>query len=249
MTNEQFSQGLKKNIDRVREYELGMDGTGGKCDCIGLIIGAIRLAGGEWKGTHGSNYAARNEMVFLRPIESASELEVNDIVYKALKPGEEDYALPSRYKNHPDQNDYYHVGVVTKVNPLQITHCTGVAGGIKRDTALGKWSYVGRLNLTNDEIENHDDQIKYTVTGGRLKVRNGPSEKNTVIGYLENGETVYGTEYNAEWIYIPAERGYSMAKFLQKEAADGVSEVTLTLPRPVAEALQNALNKALKGGG
>ena len=28
MTNEQFSQGLKKNIDRVREYELGMDGAG-----------------------------------------------------------------------------------------------------------------------------------------------------------------------------------------------------------------------------
>ena len=60
MTNEQFLEGIQKNIARVREYKLGMDGSGGQCDCIGLIIGAVRLMGGEWKGTHGSNYAARN---------------------------------------------------------------------------------------------------------------------------------------------------------------------------------------------
>lgn len=43
-------------------YQLGHDGSDGKCDCIGYIIGAIRRSGGSWKGTHGSNYSARNEM-------------------------------------------------------------------------------------------------------------------------------------------------------------------------------------------
>ena len=246
MTKQQFMDGLKKNIDRIREYQLGMDGTGGKCDCIGLIIGAIRLAGGKWTGTHGSNYAARNEMVFLRPIESADELEVNDIVYKALKPGDEDYALPSKYKGHPDQKDYYHVGVVTKVNPLQITHCTGVAGGIKRDTTLGKWGYVGRLNLTNDQIENGNDQIEYIVTGGRLKVRNSASTKANVVDYLEEGTLVKGTPYDNDWVQVPG--GYSMAAFLKNITAEGVEDITLTIPLSAAKALLTALKRALEGG-
>lgn len=246
MEQEQFMDGLKKNIDRVREYALGMDGTGGKCDCIGLIIGAIRLAGGKWTGTHGSNYAARNEMVFLRPIESAAELEINDIVYKALKPGEEDYALPAKYKGHPDQNDYYHVGVVTKVNPLQITHCTGIAGGIKRDTTLGKWSYVGRLNLTNDQIENADDQIEYMVTGGRLKVRNAPSTKANVVGYLENGTIVRGAPYDKEWVKV--QNGFCVAEYLKNTTVEGVEDITLTIPLSAAKALLTALKQALEGG-
>ncbi|MBQ4639347.1 MAG: SH3 domain-containing protein [Clostridia bacterium] len=212
MTNEQFAKGLKENIDRVREYQLGMDGTGGKCDCIGLIIGAIRLAGGKWTGTHGSNYAARNEMLNFQPIPSASALRLNDLVFKHRQPGAEDYALPSSYKGHPDQNDYYHVGVVTSVTPLVITHCTGVAGGIKKDTALGKWSHFGTWKGIENEV---CDTRPYTVTGGRLKVRSAPGEKTTVIGYLENGETVQGAVHNADWVYVPEKRGYCMAKYLQ----------------------------------
>ncbi|MBQ9632239.1 MAG: hypothetical protein IJV04_04895, partial [Lachnospiraceae bacterium] len=43
-------------------YQLGHSGDDNQCDCIGLIIGAIRRAGGQWRGIHGSNYAARNEL-------------------------------------------------------------------------------------------------------------------------------------------------------------------------------------------
>ena len=46
-------------------YRLGGDGSDGTCDCIGLVIGAIRQAGGAWMGTHGSNYAARYEICLL----------------------------------------------------------------------------------------------------------------------------------------------------------------------------------------
>lgn len=50
---------------------------------------------------------------------------MGEIVYKARKPGDSSYNLPDRYKaNGGDLLDYYHVGVVTKVRPLEITHCS-----------------------------------------------------------------------------------------------------------------------------
>lgn len=213
MTNEQFSQGLKKNIDRVREYELGMDGTGGKCDCIGLIIGAIRLAGGKWTGTHGSNYAARNAMQGFGKITSPSQLRVNDIVFKHRAPGEENYALPASYKGHADPNDYYHVGVVTGIAPLVITHCTGVSGGIKKDTSLGKWSHTGTYKGLDDAVYETES---YFVTGGKLKVRTGPGEKYPVTDHLANGAQVSGTKEENGWVFLPEKRGYCMARYLQK---------------------------------
>ena len=59
---------LSSFLEKIREiasenpkYRSGGSGKDGTCDCIGLIIGAIRRAGGSWPGTHGSNYAARYE--------------------------------------------------------------------------------------------------------------------------------------------------------------------------------------------
>lgn len=154
-----FMEGIDENVARVREYVNGGDGTGGECDCIGLIIGAIRLKGGSWTGTHGSNYAARYEMNSFSEIPSVDSLRYGDIVYKHYKPSDSGYALPSRYDDHEDQNDYYHVGVVTSVDPLEITHCTTVSGGIKRDSSLGAWSHFGRLS----KIEYGADETEHSA--------------------------------------------------------------------------------------
>lgn len=51
-----FLSCVRENAARVREYESGGDGSNGKCDCIGLIIGALALAGFRWPGIHGSNW-------------------------------------------------------------------------------------------------------------------------------------------------------------------------------------------------
>lgn len=53
------------------DYRSGGSGTDGTCDCIGLIIGAVRRAGGGWNGIHGSNYAARKQMTDFAEIKSA----------------------------------------------------------------------------------------------------------------------------------------------------------------------------------
>ena len=103
---------LKNFLARVHEiasmdivYQEGKDGSNGACDCIGLIIGAIRRAGGSWTGIHGSNYAARYEMRELLPVMDAGELCLGDVVYKARTPGQAGYDLPERYKNDPDNRD------------------------------------------------------------------------------------------------------------------------------------------------
>ena len=219
MTNEQFMEGIQRNVDRVHEYKLGMDGRGGQCDCIGLIIGAIRLMGGEWKGTHGSNYAARNEMRNFGEIITPAMLSVGDIVFKAKMPGQSGWALPEKYDTHPDHRDYYHVGVVTSVKPLEITHCTSVSGGIKTDTSLGQWQYVGQLKIVTEGDEVVEEH-KYRVIGGTLKMRTGPGTNYKVIANVPDGGIVTGMEIsgNAEWISCRYGHnvGYCMARYLER---------------------------------
>lgn len=159
-------------------YKLGGDGSGGECDCIGLIIGAIRRSGGSWEGIHGSNYAARNEMAYLLPVTDADDLNVGEVVYKASMPGQTNYALPSRYAKDPDQRDYYHVGVVRSVSPLRIVHCTS-PGGITTDTRLGKWTHRGWLSkISREEDAPMQTVIMATVvadSGSTVKMRATPS--------------------------------------------------------------------------
>lgn len=141
-------------------YRQPGDGSDGTCDCIGLIIGALRRMGLKWTGIHGSNYAARYQTIDLKYIERVSELELGDwvfkacdqkgIVKKACNAGtkKHSWALPDRYLAkgsyyNGDLLDYYHVGVVTKTSPLNITHMTSPR--MKVDTDLsGGWNYHGK---------------------------------------------------------------------------------------------------------
>ena len=139
-------------------YHKTGDGSKGLCDCIGLIIGAIRRMGLKWTGIHGSNYAARKAMVGLLQITSLDQLRPGHVVYKAYSPGEAGYNLPSRYKKggayyNGDLKDYYHVGVVTGVNPLVITHMTSPTVKtltVKSMSGLGRWGYFGQIKPVYD---------------------------------------------------------------------------------------------------
>ena len=129
-------------------YKLGGFGLNGICDCIGLIKGALIRGGAGWGKTHGSNYALRYEMRRTFVIKKAADLYPGLAVYKYHNLGDAGYNLPASYANHPDKRDYYHVGVVLSVSPLQIAHCTSWSGGsgIKIDTKLGNWKIAGELS-------------------------------------------------------------------------------------------------------
>ena len=209
------------------DYRIGGSGTDGTCDCIGLIIGAVRRAGGGWNGIHGSNYAARKQMTDFGEIKAA-DLFVGEVIYKARKPGDSSYSLPDRYKVGDDLLDYYHVDVVTKVHPLEITHCSTTVNGnsIHRDATLGKWRYGGRLKGIDygttqeetdmSEVKMQETRNKATVTGGRLSLRQAPSKTADRLAWIPNGTRLDVTGQGDGWCAVTYDTipGYVMERYL-----------------------------------
>ncbi len=262
ITRERFLEKVEEIAQSNPSYKEGRDGSDGACDCIGLIIGAIRRAGGSWTGIHGSNYSARYEMRELLPVMDAGELNPGDAVYKAKMPGEAGYALPERYKNDPDQRDYYHVGVVTAVEPLEITHCTGP--GIVRDTKLGRWTYRGRLEKVDYDGTEVVETMVQTATvvadsGDDVKMRSTPSQTDGLYWKVPVGDKVQVAYVEGEWAKVrhQGRTGYMMVEYLEMDAqeppASGSSSGStggelITVQRAALKAVYDALGSILQGG-
>lgn len=224
MTTNDFLTAIRKNAARVTGYRLGRDGSDGWCDCIGLLIGALRLAGVKYTHTHGSNYFARNQTKGLKQVSKAKDLDFGDVIYKAHLPGESGYdadTIRRSYAGSSDQRDYYHVGVVMSVSPLQIWHCS--TGGMHYDTKMGRWGYAGKIAY----ISNAADLIKEAgVTGravvdvpnnGTVNVRAKPN--GDIQDKLREGTSVYITEDDGTWSKVEyTQIGYIMSKYLREES-------------------------------
>lgn len=216
MNIQEFIGWVEQNASRVHEYKSGGDGTGGKCDCIGLVIGALRLSGMKWPWTHGSNYAARYRT---RNLAADRPLNAGDLVYKARAPGEAKYNLPKTYMNGPDRNDYYHVGVVTSTNPLRIMHCTSVKGGMKVDTTRGTWKYSGQMNLLDAEEEKKVSTLQAIVhaeNGKPVKLRAKADQNCNLYTEVKVGTAVEVIGASGEWVHVRygGREGYMMEKYL-----------------------------------
>ncbi len=254
---DKFLQGVRENAHRITGYQLGHDGSDGTSDCIGLIVGALRLEGEKWPGIHGSNWAARNALNE-RFIVSADRIFPGEIVFKAYEPWEEKYALPDRYKDSGDALDYYHVGVVTGVDPLEITHCTGVRGGVRRDGQIGRWRYGGKLKYVDyasparrsaaenggegpserkeETVEKNCEAAVYARNGKPVNMRKGPDLYSAVIARVEVREHVKVLEESGAWAKVAygGKTGYMMKDFLltepeETDAPEG--EDVLSVPR------------------
>lgn len=226
-----FVESVEEIAGEHPRYRLGGYGRDGTCDCIGLTIGAIRRAGGQWPGTHGSNYAARNEIDNLRNI-TVADMVVGMQVLKARPPGAAGYSLPSKYTSSGDRLDYYHAGVVTSVNPLIITHSTGTgtSNSIVRDSKQGKWLYGGMLKrvdyLTQEPAtENKTQDVTCTATvstgnGLPLKLRAQPTKSCRLYWRIPDGATVVvierdtGSDGWAKCSYN-GKTGYCLDQFLK----------------------------------
>ena len=263
ISTDAFLAAVQDNAARVQAYEHGHDGSDGLCDCVGLIIGALRLAGIKYSGTHGSNYFARYCTHGLQRIRSVNQLTPGALIYKALEPGQDKYALPARYSKSPDQRDYYHIGVVASVHPLLILHCS--SGGMHQDTKLGKWSYAGWCVYVSGSMPGGSDgeEVKpmvATVTaqsGSTVKMRDKPRTDCAVYVDVPIGAqvSILG-DAGSGWKHIEyrGRTGYMMSGYLtdqSTDAAGGVQDpgqaqgnVTITLPLEVARQLLDALKFA-----
>ena len=255
-----------ENADQIAEekpsYKLGHDGSDGKCDCVGYIIGSIRRSGGTWNGVHGSNYSSRNEMEYLESIVKTSDLKTGEVVYKVAEPGESNYNLPSRYEDHVDQKDYYHIGIVRSVDPLRIVHCTGP--GIVTDTKLGKWNYHGWLKKVAKEGEIQMPEQSVATKKAVVVAENG---NNVNLRKTPNGKLVERIPVGAAVVVNNEENGWSnisygnvsgwmMSSFLHVEGENSPSgtnessgeKVNIALPRELAEQLRDALASVIGWG-
>ena len=215
MTYQEKVQKFLAMVDVIKRlnpaYKQPGDGSDGTCDCIGLIIGALKRMGISWKGIHGSNYAARYQTDGLAYIERESQLQLGDAVYKAAQPdGKVKKACNSGYKTHKydlksrykkggqyytpnDQLDYYHVGVVTQVNPLRITHMTTPT--VKVDKNLdGGWNYCGKVKPLVNASKNASStgEKPAVIVPTTTPV---PSEGSKAIVVADNGLPVKMREY------------------------------------------------------
>lgn len=262
ITRERFLEKVEEIAQSNPSYKEGRDGSDGTCDCIGLIIGAIRRAGGSWTGIHGSNYSARYEMRELLPVMYAGELNLGEVVYKARMPGQTGYDLPERYGADPDNRDYYHIGVVTAVEPLEITHCTGP--GIVRDTKLGKWTYRGRLKKVDyDGTEGMETMVQTATvvadSGDDVKMRSTPSQTDGLYWKVPVGDKVQVAYVEGEWAKVrhQGRTGYMMVEYLKMDAQEPTasgssSESTggelIIVQRAALQAVYDALGSILQGG-
>lgn len=233
-------------------YHLGDDGSNGQCDCVGLVIGAIRRNGIKYTEIHGSNWFARHHTKGLMRVTAAEDLSPGDLVYKAKPPGVSGYDLPSRYAKDPEKYDYYHIGVVTSVDPLAITHCTSSssANGIVEDQKLGNWTHKGQLDLITyaEEDTPVTTTAKVTAANGKpVNMRKKPSTTSNLVDRVDVGKTVKVISSNDAWSQIEYNglRGYMMTKFLEMEQQSeptGIEQRIAELTKAVADLQRRVSN-------
>ena len=242
VTIEQFLKKVAVIKATNPKYRQPGDGSDGTCDCIGLVIGALRRCGLKWTGIHGTNWTARKEAINFRHVTDESQLELGDVVLKGYAPGASGYNLPGRYKKggqyyNGDLTDYYHAGVVTSVNPLNITH---MSSKMTVDKKLGEWNDALRMRPlvnagayaasptpapapepapTPAPTPASGKQARVTAPSGRyVKMRQQPSQKCGLYDEIPVGAIVTIEQPGEIWAkisYGKRKNWYMMAKFLE----------------------------------
>lgn len=203
-----------KYINQIYEeqpiYKRGHDGSDGYCDCIGMIKGAIRRGGETPTGLKGTNYAARYTIKDFREITSVSQLRVGDVVLKYRNPGSKYYDLPDEYKEggcnyNGDLRDYSHIGTVTHINPLEITHMTDPTA--KKDDKIGNWKCVGTLPQVSGESPIPPIPVTLTATvyaakGSTVNLRQKPSTSSKLVERVPIGSVVEIRDKEPDWCQV-----------------------------------------------
>lgn len=260
MQTSDFLRAVKSIVSESPTYRTGGSGTDGTCDCVGLIMGAMRRVDRSAKfPLHSSNYFARKRMSLL--VETgAVEPSPCMAVYKA-RPDNGD--LHARYKEggqffNGSLLDYYHMGVVIGTNPLHIAHCTSASGvnGIAIDNTIKGWTHIGQLSDI-DYDEGGEPSVDamlakvQTSNGKELKLRPTPSTDKPYIAEMPNGAVVQVHADAEGWAKVSwdGKTGYCMSKFLAYDngfsAETNGDKVTISIDRSVAESVYVYLAEVL----
>ncbi len=194
-------------------------------DCSGAWVRVYKKYGLGGSIEHGSNAQFRRYCVRTWEVTSAAQLKVGDAVFKCRDWREED-------RGHRDYGkapgNLYHVGCVTRVNPLRIVHAT--PPNAKADTSIGNgktaWKYAGELS----KVE-YRGQEPVPVSGtavvatesGALNIRQQPSTSAGRVGSAPKGAIVDVLKDGDGWALIlyGGVTGWVSKDYLRITWADG----------------------------
>lgn len=259
ITPGQLVRGVNSIYVEGPEYRTGGDGSDGTCDCIGMIRGGSEREGvTDIKNFRGTNQAARKTILDMQPIGSVKGLNLADVVLKTRDKDDKDMPLPDRYRKGGSDYDerwgetnFTHIGTVTGLDPLEITHMTSPTAKI--DTKLGNWKYKGRLPWVSQEGSVVDPDVEPGIewatvqakSGSTVKMRANPTTSCRLYWDVPVGSQVMVVERDAVkdskgkvWSLIvwAGQGGYMMSEFLMFEGDPKLCSVRIDgLTREQAE--------------
>lgn len=185
-------------------------------DCSGAFVYAYRQFGKSIY--HGSNRIIRRYCHDVRK-RRLDELQAGMAIFKSridLSRMKAEYKPGGRYYDPSLPDDYYHMGLVASVYPLEIINATPPK--VRIDSDLSKWCCAGWLNAVDyDTEETKSTATVYALTGSTVNLRAAPSLSAVVRFRVPLGETVTVLDKtNDLWWQVRYRQytGYMMREFL-----------------------------------
>ncbi len=207
-------------------------------DCSGAFVRAYKQYG--FSIYHGSNRIIRVYCHDVFTIQGQSQLQVGMAVFKArsdLNNMSDAYKPGGQYYDPSLPYDYYHIGLVTSINPFQIIHATTPVA--KMDTTLSNWTTAGYLNQVDyGSIPTPEPAPSQAVTaatsGSSVNLRSGPSKSAGILTRVPLDVTVDVLfVYDDTWwqVRYQGTTGYMMQEFLSTDApgSDQVPDQAITV--------------------
>lgn len=200
----------------------GVNGPGG-IDCSGAFVYAYRQFG--QRIYHGSNRIIRVYCRDVQAVNGLSGLRPGMAIFRSRKDTSRmkaEYRPGGRYYNPALPEDFYHVGLIASVSPLQIINATSPKARI--DTSLRRWTHAGYLKAVDyaDEAPPAEETATAVVTaetGGSVNLRKAPDQKSPVLARVPLGQTVtLLARVDETWQQVrwQGREGYMMKMFLRR---------------------------------
>lgn len=190
-------------------------------DCSGAFVYAYN----KYKQTiyHGSNRIVRVYCRDVKRVSSVAQLTPGMAVFKSKADTSNlkaEYKPGGKYYNPELPEDFYHIGLVAGVAPLQIINATPPAARV--DTRLSGWSHAGYLKEVSYEGPGPKPVPQYAMTtapsGSTVNLRKSPSKDSVVLRRVPLGEKVNVLEdADDTWWRVRYDNttGYMMREFLK----------------------------------
>lgn len=195
-------------------------------DCSGAFVYAYRQFGERIY--HGSNRIARIYCREMKRVTASTRLEPGMAIFKSrsdLSRMKGEYKPGGAYYDPNLTEDFYHIGLVVSVEPLQIINATPPK--VRIDDRLSRWQWAGYLKAVDyspADPETGETCAQVTAeSGSTVNIRKKPSLKAAVLAKVPLGQRVAVREKtNMEWWKVAYLQftGYMMRKFLKTEEGE-----------------------------